>query len=287
MKRSIFDRKRSYYHSGEITTGEIITVVIAFFVWTALCIIINLKITDNTLRENEKYYKAIQIDNDEQMFKYAMKADEGNALVHGTVKAIDTATLPEIKGEYMAIKVNVERYTFHSKVVEDKDKDGKVIGSHVETWYEWDYITSHTYNCEKVNFLGVDFPYSKFYLSNYKTLNLSENISDELSNKIYMNMLYDGNSFLEREGDRRYTFYIIPIEQEITAFANLKNNSMYNVNSERKESVKVHYKTIPEIMESIESNKNVPNIFFTITWYIVFAGAAYYFVMQRNRWADM
>lgn len=282
MKKNRF----SHNYDSEITRGEIIVVGIAFIIWTALCIVVNLNITNNTLKKNEKYYKSIKIDNDEKIFKYAMKADEGNALVYGTVKAIDTVTLPEIVGEYMAIKVEVERYNQYSREVEDKNEDGEVIGSHIETWEEWNYETSHLYTSKCVKFLGVDFPYSKFRINNYKILDLDKNISKELLSKVHFNMLYENNHFFDSVGDLRYTFYVVPTEVDITAFGNLRENNMFNVNL-RERPVEVHYCTIPKVIEKLENGKKVPNVIFTIIWYIAFIGGAYYFVMQRNKWADM
>lgn len=272
------NREEKFILPEDITKGEIIIIVIAFVIWTFLGVVFNNMIKDHTLKRNEKYYKAVQIDNDESLFEYAIRTDTGNALVHGEVSAVDTVTVPELTGEYLAVKVDTERYTKHTEKIEKKDKNGKVTGYKTKTSYEWDYYCSETSTSEKVKFLGVEFPYSKFDLGCFERLDL-KNVSADYSQKVNLGCLYERSPYFESEGDLRYSYYVIPKTKELTIFAGLKDKSIYDV--------KVHYKSIPEVMEGIEKSKNVPNIVFTIIWYIAFAGGAFYFAMQRNRWLDL
>lgn len=271
---------RRYEDPKEVTKGEIIVIVIAFIAWTLLCVIFNNIITNRTLKSNEKYYKAIQIDSDERMFEYAMRTDAGKALVHGNVTAVDTVKIPELNGEYMGIRVEVEKYTQHSKTVDKKDKNGKVIGTKKEYYETWDPYDSEYYISEKVRFLNVEFPYSKFDLKKFDRVDLDEVVSKEYESRVeWDNYMYEEGHIFDCIGDLRYSYSVIPLEQEVTILADLNDKNIDNV--------KVHYETILEVMEGLERSKKVPNIIFTIVWYIVFAGGAYFFAMQRNRWADV
>lgn len=271
---------RPYENPEKVTKGEIIVIIIAFIAWTLLCVVFNNIITNRTLKSNEKYYKAIQIDGDERMFEYAMRTDAGKALVHGNISAVDTVKIPELNGEYMGIRVRVEKYTQHTRTVDKKDKNGKVIGTKKEYYETWDSYDSEYYISEKVKFLNVEFPYSKFDLGNFDRVDLDEVVSKEYESRVeWDNYMYEEGHFFDCIGDLRYSYFVIPVEQEVTIFADLQDKDIDNV--------KVHYEAIPEVMEGIEKSKKVPNIIFTIIWYIVFAGGAYFFAMQRNRWADV
>ncbi len=271
------NKENKFILAEYITKGEISIIVIAFVVWTLLAVVFNNMIKNHTLKANEKYYKAIQIDNDESLFEYAVRTDSGNALVHGNLSAVDTVTIPEITGEYLAVRIEIEKYVQKSKIVEKKDNNGKTIRKK-KTWEEWEYYSSSTKTSNDVEFLGIEFPYSKFNIGCFEAVELSENISPEYSEKVKWGKLYEGSTFFERIGDLRYTFFVIPKTKEVTIFTKLKDKNIYDV--------KVHYKTIPEVMEGIEKYKNVPNIIFTILWYVLFVGGAYYFAMQRNAWID-
>ena len=98
--------------------------------------------------------------------------------------------------------------------------------------------------------------------------------------------MYDNNHIGDSIGDKRYSYYGVPIEFNATIFANLKDNSVFNPRGDDKK-VDVFNGTIDEYMEHIENTKYTPNIIFFIFWYIAYGVLAYFFVMQRNKWADL
>ena len=270
-----------------ITRGEIIITCIAFVVWTTICIFINMSISNAVAKNNEVYYKAIQIDNDENLFEYAMKTNAGNALVYGTGRAVDAVSDEKLNGKYLAIKVHIDKYVQKVRYEDIMDEDGKVIGQRAVPYEEWDSYRTVETHANTINFLGKDFPYSKLMLSNYTSLKLDENnVKEELKDNVSINYIYPRDRFFHRIGDLRYRYSVIPLEQNLTVLADLRDNSMYNVKSET-HSVDIHYnETIDEVMDSLAKNKSLPNIVFCIIWYIVFVVATFAFVISRNKWAD-
>ena len=270
-----------------ITKGEILVVCIAFVVWTTLCVFINLAILNYTMKTNEVYYKAIQIDGDNELFEYAMRTNAGNALVYGTAICVDSVTDEMLKGNYLAIKVDVDKYVQKVKYEDVKDSEGNVIGQKAVYYKEWDHYKSSDVCATTINFVGVDFPYYKLSIKNFKSLTLnSSNVASEYSNKIKNNYIYPEGTFSHSVGDLRYSYSVVPISQNITILASLKDGSIYNALS-NDTSVTIHYgESISRVIESRKNSENVPNIFFTIVWYILFIVFACLFVNERNKWAD-
>lgn len=276
-----YKRKTGFnFGNSEITKGEIIILVIAFIIWSTMCIFINTAIKNSTLEKHSMYYKAVQIEEDSDLFEYAMRTHAGNCLVYDELKAIDTVSLPELKGKYLAVKKVTEKYTEHVTYEENEDGEEERVVT-----YEWDHYLTEIFTSEKVTFSGQEFPYEKVKADNFKRLTLNEeSVSKGLTKKIYGNIIYEDSYFFEDIGDKRYYYSVIPESQKVTVFANLMENTMYSVNGG--ESVKIHYDTIENVIESLENSQNVPNIIFTIFWYILYLVFAYLFVKQRNRWAD-
>lgn len=278
-------RRYRYNNSflSEISRGEAIICVISLIIWTTIGIMISNSITYHTIDSNQKYYKALKFDQDHDAFEYAMRTSSGDALVYGDFKTEVPITLPEMTEGYTAIKVVIERYEEHEKVIEKKDKNGKKVKKVVKE-KEWKNYDSKYYFADKILFLGEEFDNSKFDFTNYERINLtSENTA--IYNKIKLNKLYDNNHISDHIGDKRYSYYGVPLEFNATIFANLKEDSIYNPYGDGKK-IEVFNGTIDEYMKNLEATKYVPNIIFFIFWYIIYLGAAYYFVMQRNKWAD-
>lgn len=279
------------YRSSErfrnVTRGEIIITCIAFVIWTTICIFINMSITNATTKSNEIYYKAIQINNDQKLFEYAMKTNAGNALVYGEVNPVDTVMDERLKQEYLAIKVYIDKYVEKVRYEDITDEDGNVIGQRAVYYEEWERYKTIESCAKEINFLGKNFPYSKLNLSNYTKLALDSNtVEDEFEGKIRWDYIYPSGRFFERVGDYRYQYYVIPLKQNITVLANLGESTMYNVKN-KDSAVDVHYeKTIEQVMKERQQSKNGFNILFTVFWYIIFVALAYVFINSRNKWAD-
>lgn len=279
------------YRSSErfhnVTRGEIIITCIAFVIWTTICIFINMSITNATTKSNEIYYKAIQINNDQKLFEYAMKTNAGNALVYGEVNPVDSVSGEILKQNYLAIKVHIDKYVEKVRYEDITDEDGNVIGQRAVHYEEWERYKTIENHANEINFLGKNFPYSKLDLSNYTKLELNtDTVKDGLEGNTRWNYFYPSGRLFARIGDYRYEYYVIPLKQNITVLANLGENTMYNVKS-RDRTVDVHYnKTIDQVMKDRQQSKNGFNILFTVFWYIIFVALAYVFINSRNKWAD-
>lgn len=73
----------------EITFREILASISIIAVMLLIGFVISGKISQSNIDANEKYNKAIKIENDKDMFQYGMETNVGNAFVHGKLKAVD------------------------------------------------------------------------------------------------------------------------------------------------------------------------------------------------------
>lgn len=118
----------------EITKREIIASISIIALMLIFGVIICGKISEKIMDSNEKYNKAIKIE-DEELFKYGMSTSIGNAFVYGELKIIDPVTYTDSKGK-------------------TKTK--------TETYWTWDVVKRESIKSQKVTFLGVEFDYSRF-----------------------------------------------------------------------------------------------------------------------------
>lgn len=83
----------------EITKREILGSIIIGAVLLIIGFFISTVINEHQMDQNEKYNKAVKID-DSEMFEYGMRTNVGNAFVYGNLEAVDPVTYTEIGGEY-------------------------------------------------------------------------------------------------------------------------------------------------------------------------------------------
>lgn len=116
-------------------------------------------LADNQNENNAMYQKAIHIES-EELFRYGMETNSGDAFVYGELKAIDTVSYPEIEGEYMCLLKVKERYERHERTVTEKDKDGETH-TKTEYYYQWDEQSKESMHSSEISFCGVIFDYGK------------------------------------------------------------------------------------------------------------------------------
>lgn len=225
-----------------ITKREIFVAITITLILVGLGFIISGAIENGINENNEKYFKALKIDNDEEMFRYAIKTNVGYTLAQGRVKAVDGVSIDDILGKYLKIKKVKEEYTKHTRQVAHtrtvSDGNG---GTRTETYYTteeywtWDFAGQEEFHTQKFNFLGVDFDYGviNFYNESHK----------ETKNESYY---------------IRYQYYIIPFEFDGTLFTFIENNTI------SKNDFSTN-KTIDKIIEEKESSVNA---FVGIFWFI-------------------
>lgn len=240
-------KRRSSYSYGDITVREIIASIVIVCVSFIIGILITNKISEIRMDNAEKYNKALKIENDENMFKYALDTNVGYTLVTGDLVALDPVTNENIDGDYYAILEIRERYTEHTRT----DSKGKT-----ETYWTWDEIGRDTTTATDVNFLGVDFSADSF----------SVDTSD------YVDTVSVG--FF-----RRNKYYTYPTESNGTVLLQLKDNTIQNKGTTFNKD-----KNIDAVLKSVRSNMWL--FIFWIPWIGVTGFIVYKFVKADNYWLN-
>ena len=169
------------FENFSISKREIIVSIAIIAVMIIFGIMIHSSIEDSLMLKCQEYNTALQINEDTDMFKYAMSTNIGNSFVYGDLKCVDTVTYDEIGGEYSYIKKVKERYTQHTRVVTyTVTVNGKPqTRTKTETYWTWDPVDSWSKHCEKITFLDVEFDYGMIefpFASHIKTIKESSKI---------------------------------------------------------------------------------------------------------------
>lgn len=241
----------------EVTKREIIVGISIFLVMLSIGIIIKNNIEDSINTNNEKYYKALKIDNNEDMFKYAMQTNVGYILAQGNVQAIDPVK-KDIEGQYFYIKKEKEEYTRHTRQVEHT----RTVGNKTETYYTteeywtWDYAGKEEYHVDKFKYLGIEFNYNDISFSN-----------------ITHKDTVDGGYHI------RYQYYVIPSEFQGCLFSKIEDNQF-------KEKEFRYNTTINNIIQNKENEAGVSSIIFIIVWLILIIAAVIGYVYLDNNYLE-
>lgn len=242
----------------EITFREILVSIAITLILIGLGFFISGSIENGINESNEKYFKALKIDNNEEMFKYALKTNVGYVIAQGKVKAVEGVSIEDIEGKYFKIKKVKEKYTKHTRQVAHT----RTVGNKTETYYTteeywtWDYAGQEEFHTTKFNFLGVDFSYGtiNFYNESYKETK-------------------SGGHHI------RYKYYVIPLEFEGTLFTYMKDNTInennFSVNN-----------TIENIIQQKENDVNTSNIVFWLIWIIFIGLIDFGYVYLDNRYLE-
>lgn len=236
----------------EITKRELIAsisiVAIMLIIGITISGCITAKIEDN----KKMYNQALKVE-DADMFRYGMETNVGNALVYGTLAAVDTVNYEDVGGSYLWIRRDLEIYTRHTREVTHTDADGNTYTT-TEVYYTWDLEKREEKHAEKITFLGQEFDYSKIGVSYHH----------------YIDTIYE-------DYDTRYVYYGSDPEHTGTIFTKLQDNTIESCNLKED-------KTIDDVIEA--ENSDSPIYIFWIAWIMVtilVVGAFYY---ADNRWLD-
>lgn len=246
-----------------ITKREILISIAITLCLTGIGILISSGIENGINENNEKYYKSLKINNDTEMFKYAIKTNVGYVLASGNVQAIEGVSVNDIDGTYFEINKKKEKYTKHTRQVEHTKSVSDGNGGYkTETYYtteeywSWDYAGEETFHIEKFKFLDVEFYYNtiKFNNRRYKETKQTDYYT-------------------------RYEYYVIPMEFTGTLFTYINENQInqneFSLNT-----------TIQDIIKSKEESVEVANCVFWILWiiFIVIVDLAY--VSLENKYLN-
>ena len=237
----------------EITKREILASVSIIAIMLLIGTLLSAKISNWQMDRNEKYNKAVKIENNTDLFQYGMDTNVGNAFVYGELKAIDTVTYPEIGGKYIYVKKVKEKYTKHTRRV--AHRSGNHTYYTTETYWTWDYAGSDDKECKEISFCGVDFPIKKI---DYPSPDYIQTIKESY----YI----------------RYKYYGTATKYKGTIFTVLKNKTIADGSSFYEDS------KIPEVIDRLESG--IWNVVFWIFWILLTGFAVFGFYYLDNKWLE-
>lgn len=246
------------FENFTITKREVLVCIAITLILIGLGFLISSIIVNKINENNEKYYKSLKINNDQEMFKYAITTNIGNTLAQGKVQAVEGVSIADIGGKYFKIKKVKERYTMHTRQVPHTVHTGKTTMTYytTEEYWTWDYMGEEEFHTEKFNFLGVVFDYGIINFNNEK--------HKETKNVDYYT---------------RYQYYITPFEFNGTLFTYINNNTI----NQNEFFINTNIETIIQEKEkSIEIFKRV----FWIIWLIFIGLIDFVYMYLENNYLE-
>lgn len=240
----------------EITKKEILASIIIVSVMLFLGVVIHGNINEKLMLEYQQYNTALQIDNASDLFVYGMETNIGNAFVYGDLKAVNTVTYPEIKGEYSYIIKVKEKYTQHTRTVtKTRTVDGKTqTYTETEVYWTWDEVDRWSKQSTKITFLDVEFDYGTIGFPNCNRIDTQ-----------------DGGYHI------RYVYYASPAKCTGTLYTKLENGT---INSSRF----FNNRNIDQTIEELKSGWQL--ILFWILWTPLIVGCVIGFCYFDNKWIE-
>lgn len=241
------------FESFEITKREILASVSIVAVMILIGVLISFKISEHQADQNEIYNKTVKIESQE-LFRYGMDTNTGNAFVYGELKAIDPVTYPEIGGKYMRVEKIKEKYTKHTRTV--TYTTGTVTHTKKETYWTWDEVNRESIQCKKISFCGVKFKSNKITFPSSK----------------YIETIKESKHI-------RYRYYGVSEKHIGTIFADLRNKTIPDKTYFYKDM------DIEKTVNYLESG-NILLIFFWFVWIILIIIVVFIFYYADNDWLE-
>lgn len=245
------------FDTFEITTREIIVSIGIIAIMFAIGKYISDSIKNNYDNDVIKFEQSLKIENDNDMFKYAIDTKYGDIVACGDFKPVDRVGMDDISKDYIYIKRVEEHYTMHSRTV--CTKSGKTTRCRTEHYWTWDYYNSDKVNSKQIEFMGLKFDYD------YLNIGLSDK-------KI---------KTWEFAHNKRYVYYGIKAN---------KHKATLITNTENKAVEKGSYlnmdKNIEEVYEEISSKGSIFIALFWVLWIVVSMSTVFAFVYFKNSWLE-
>lgn len=246
------------FENFTITKREIFVCIATTLFLIGVGFLIASAIANKIGENNEKYYKALKINNEQEIFNYAMKTNIGYAFAQGNVKAINGVSIDDIDGRYFKIRKTKEKYTKHTRQVEHT----RTVGNKTEEYYTteeywtWDHVGEEEFNTEKFNFLGEIFDYGTINFKN-------ENFKETKKVDYYT----------------RYKYYVIPFEFDGTLFTYINNNTI-------NQNEFFVGKSIENIIKEKEKTIEILNVIFWIIWSMLIGAVDFVYVCLENNYLE-
>lgn len=234
----------------EITKREIIASISIIAIMLLIGLLVSGKISEWRIDQNDKYNKAVKIEEETDLFQYGMDTNVGNAFVYGVLEAVDAVIYPEIGGEYMHVEKVKERYTMHTKRV----KSGKRWVT--KTYWTWDRVGSEELKCREVLFCGIIFESSKIELPSAEFIDT-----------------------IKESSHVRYKYYGVGAEYTGTIFTELRDGTICD------RSNFYNGKTITETVDMLEYGMAC-QVLFWFVWVTLIVVCVYGFYYADNKWLE-
>lgn len=266
----------------EITKREILFSVIIICLALCLGIWISNAIDEHFTEEEEKYNKALKINNDNDEFAYAINTSIGNVINYGKFEVEKPISDNWLKNTYTAYEKNTERYTMHTRTV--CSGSGKHRHCHIETYYTWDNINLDRHYADNIIFSGVKFSINQFQGYPWETLEISKKTINDGCGYLKGNYIYEKNRIISSHvGDKRYYYKIIPTTFYGTTFGVAKDKKYIAENNGK---IEISNNNLKEFISVEKSNKSIYKIAFWIFYIFLIGMGIYYFYVYENDWLE-
>ncbi|WEG18645.1 hypothetical protein PQ478_09200 [Alkalihalophilus pseudofirmus] len=241
----------------EVTKREALVSIIIVLVMVSLGFFIGNSLHNSVSENNQKYFNALKVDNDPDLFNHALDTNIGDMVSYGSFHAIEPVSDDMIEGEYFAIRKIEEHYVMKTRIVTYTDSNGNTK-SKTETYWEWDEVNREHFNTESFGYLNREFPYETMTFRHY---DYKETVKDNFFSSV------------------RFKFYVIEDVFEATLYSlaadkTIKQNSLYPSN------------TIETFIDQKERSADAIEIVFWVFWSLLIIGAVIGFVALDNRFLN-
>ena len=231
-----------------ITKREVLFSVIIVAIMLSIGVFVHFSISQAINDGASEYNTALHIDNDKELFRYALRTSVGDTLAYGSLKVADPVSMDHLKGKYAAVRRVAEKYTMHTRMV----KTGKTWRTQV--YFTWDYAGEDNVSCETLKFLGASIPYTNI----------------DLPSEDHIDTVYETSTF-------RYQYYGKPTEYTGCLYANLTDKQINN-------PVFHNERTLQEVLNDKKSAW--PLVLFWVLYGVFIAAAVALFFFIDNKWLE-
>jgi hypothetical protein len=244
-------------YDWKITLREVLFSIFIFGILMFCGSLISVYIKSYIHNKNLIYRQAVQIKNNPNEFKWALETDIGNAFVEGELKVSESVTHNKLGINVISYNATYQHYNKHTRPVTRTRTDSKGrthTYTTIETYWSWDTYKHEKNNVTKVNFLDVEFDYSKFNLNNfYKSKTIDNGYHD------------------------RILFRYIPTNVNGSFFCEIKDKKINGI-------ITLHNVTLEKLYEGYTTSHF--NIIFWIFWIIISIILIVIFYIGENYWLE-
>lgn len=247
-----------------ITGREFLFSVVIVSLWVGLGIIVSRPILASLTKKALKTVEAHQV-SDSLKFSYLKRTDAGDFLAESTLEAINPVSIKDIPGEFLEIRKETEKYTYHVQTYTTTDGKGHTT-VHTRTYYSWDSQgTPSKWVVDSVSFLGAGFKLSEVGGFSHRPQ------SDTT--------IYENSRVFHLAGDIRYCYYTYPRSTKGVMRGRCEDK-------EYKDLMFTSGGQIERIIKRAERNiKSVPWIFWAL-WILFLGFGVFGFYYIENDWLE-